>query len=95
MSCTALNASAAVGEMHVRIVESRKQPIALGVDDAGMRSLPLHDGRFRTHRDKPAVEHGERIGLRLLGIHGPNVRVAHDEVGGWMRIGGRGARSAP
>ena len=83
---------AAVREMHVGVVESRQQPVTLGIEDARMRSLPAHDLGLSAYRDKAAIQHGERIGLGLLGIHGPNTRVANDELGRRPRIGDPGRR---
>ena len=68
-----------------------RERTSLGIEDARIRPAPLHDRGVRAHRRDSAVENGDRIALRLLRVHRPNVRIVDDEVGRGARIA-RGRR---
>src|ERR1700761_8228083 len=71
---------AALREVHVRVVKTRYEAVALGIDNARARPLPLRDLCLGPDSYEAAIEDRERVGLRLLRVHGPDARIAHDEI---------------
>ena len=61
--------------MHVRIIEARKNQLAVGIDDACIRAAKFFDFAIRIHGDDAVANNRQCLCCRSCGIHRVDVRV--------------------
>lgn len=72
---------AALGKMHMRVVESRQQPFAGRIDHARLGAAPGVRLLIGANRDDPAPENHHCLGFGSRCINRPDLRVADNQVG--------------
>ncbi len=76
-----LELRATVDQVHVRVVEARHHAPAFSVDDGRIRTTPTFNCAGVADVDDALADRGQRLGVRLPRITGPDVGVEDDEIG--------------
>ena len=85
---------AAVEEMHVRVVEAGEHEVLAGVDHARVGAAPLVNVGGGADGDDAVADHRQGFGARARFVHGVELAVGDDEVGGGAGLGRQSRQSS-
>jgi hypothetical protein len=82
-----LKVVAAINKMHMSVVKTGQQQLALCVEDLGLRTMPgVHLGAAADGYDAIS-QHCQSFCLRMALIHSPDFCIGDNQIGGGLALG--------